>query len=94
LVEIKHADLPQEMQRVIARQAESERERRSKVIHAEGELQASTKLAQAAEIMSASPISIQLRFLQTLTEIAAENNSTIVFPIPVDLIKNFMDKMK
>ncbi len=92
LVEIKHADLPQEMQRVIARQAESERERRSKIIHAEGELQASAKLAEAATVMSKSPIAIQLRFLQTLTEVAAENNSTIVFPIPIDLLKNFMDK--
>ncbi len=94
LVEIKHADLPQEMQRVIARQAESERERRSKIIHAEGELQASAKLAEAATVMSKSPIAIQLRFLQTLTEVAAENNSTIVFPIPIDLITSFMEKLK
>jgi len=94
LVEIKHADLPQEMQRAIARQAESERERRAKIIHAEGELQASEKLAQAAEVMSKSPATIQLRFLQTLTEVAAENNSTIVFPIPIDLLKNFMKEDK
>lgn len=94
LVEIKHADLPQEMQRALAKQAEAERERRAKIIHAEGELQASAKLAEAATVMSKSPISIQLRFLQTLTEVAAENNSTIVFPIPIDLITNFMDKVK
>ncbi len=90
LVEIKHIDLPQEMQRAIARQAESERERRAKVIHAEGELQASHKLAEAAKIMSGDPISVQLRFLQTLTEVAAENNSTIVFPLPVDLLQHFL----
>ncbi len=92
LVEIKHVDLPQEMQRAIARQAESERERRAKVIHAEGELQASHKLSEAARIMSQDPVSIQLRFLQTLTEVAAENNSTIVFPLPVDLVKHFFTK--
>ncbi len=92
LVEIKHVDLPQEMQRAIAKQAESERERRAKIIHAEGELQASTKLAEAARIMSGDPISVQLRFLQTLTEVAAENNSTIVFPLPVDLIAPFFDQ--
>jgi len=90
LVELKHVDLPQEMQRAIARQAESERERRAKVIHAEGELQASVKLAGAARIMAADPISVQLRFLQTLTEVAAENNSTIVFPLPIDLIQLFV----
>jgi len=92
LVEIKHVDLPQEMQRAIAKQAESERERRAKIIHAEGELQASGKLAEAARIMSADPVSVQLRFLQTLTEVAAENNSTIVFPLPVDLVKQFFSK--
>ena len=94
LVEIKHIDLPQEMQRAIARQAESERERRAKVIHAEGELQASHKLAEAAKIMSKDPISVQLRFLQTLTEVAAENNSTIVFPLPVDLLQHFIKNEK
>ncbi len=94
LVEIKHVDLPQEMQRAIAKQAESERERRAKIIHAEGELQASSKLAQAARIMSADPISVQLRFLQTLTEVASENNSTIVFPLPVDLLRPFMENVK
>src|SRR4029450_9413351 len=79
-VEIKHVDLPQEMQRAMARQAEAERERRSKIIAAAGEYQASTRLAEAADIMSQHPISLQLRFLQTLAEVATENNSTIVFP--------------
>jgi len=91
-VEVKNIDLPQEMQRAIAKQAEAERERRAKVIHADGELQASEKLGQAAKVLSADPASLQLRFLQTLTEIAAEKNSTIVFPLPIDLIKMFMDK--
>ena len=94
LVEIKHVDLPQEMQRAIAKQAEAERERRAKVIHALGELQASEKLSQAAGIMSANPISVQLRFLQTLTEVAAENNSTIIFPLPVDLVSHFFGDKK
>ncbi len=92
LVEIKHADLPQEMQRAIARQAEAERERRAKIIHAEGEFQASEKLRDAAEVISAFPQALQLRFLQTLTEVAAENNSTIVFPIPLDLLQPFLNK--
>ncbi|MCG8604324.1 slipin family protein, partial [bacterium] len=92
LVEIKHVDLPQEMQRAIARQAESERERRAKIIHAEGEFQASQKLKDAAEVISEFPQALQLRFLQTLTEVAAENNSTIVFPLPVDLFKHFFEK--
>ncbi len=92
LVEIKHADLPQEMQRAIARQAEAERERRAKIIHAEGEFQASEKLRDAAEVISAFPQALQLRFLQTLTEVAAENNSTIVFPIPLDLLTPFLNK--
>ena len=91
-VEVKNIDLPQEMQRAIARQAEAERERRAKVIHAEGELQASEKLAQAANVLAAEPAAIQLRFLQTLTEIAAEKNSTTVFPVPIDLISMFMEK--
>lgn len=91
-VEVKNVDLPVEMQRVIARQAEAERERRAKIIHAEGELQASQKLAEAAAIISSQPISLQLRFLQTLTEIATEKNSTILFPIPIDLLKPFLDK--
>jgi len=91
-VEVKNIDLPQEMQRAIARQAEAERERRAKVIHAEGELQASEKLAQAAKVLAAEPAAIQLRFLQTLTEIAAEKNSTTIFPVPIDLLSMFMEK--
>lgn len=91
-VEIKHVDLPTEMQRAMARQAEAERERRAKVIHAEGELQASTALAGAARQISAESGALQLRFLQTLTEIATEKNSTILFPVPIDLLKPFMDK--
>jgi regulator of protease activity HflC (stomatin/prohibitin superfamily) len=90
-VEIKHVDLPQEMQRAMARQAEAERERRSKVIAAEGEYQASTRLAEAADIMGRHPMSLQLRFLQTLSEVAVENNSTIVFPVPIDLLKPFIE---
>ena len=90
-VEIKHVDLPQEMQRAMARQAEAERERRSKIIAAEGEYQASTRLAEAADIMSRHPISLQLRFLQTLAEVATENNSTIVFPVPIDILRPFME---
>lgn len=91
LVEVKHVDLPQEMQRAIARQAEAERERRAKIIHAEGELQASGKLAAAAEVLQKQPAAIQLRFLQTLTEISTEKSSTVVLPIPIDLIKTMMD---
>jgi regulator of protease activity HflC (stomatin/prohibitin superfamily) len=91
-VEVKNIDLPQEMQRAIAKQAEAERERRAKVIHAEGELQASEKLAMAAKVLAAEPVSIQLRFLQALTEIATEKNSTIIFPVPIDLISMFMNK--
>jgi regulator of protease activity HflC (stomatin/prohibitin superfamily) len=91
-VEVKNIDLPQEMQRAIAKQAEAERERRAKVIHAEGELQASEKLAQAAVILAVEPMALQLRYLQTLTEIAAEKNSTIIFPVPIDLIKMFLEK--
>ncbi|MGK2945112.1 MAG: slipin family protein [Desulfuromonadales bacterium] len=90
-VEIKHVDLPQEMQRAMARQAEAERERRSKIIHAEGEFQASQKLADAAGVISQESGALQLRFLQTLTEIAAEKNSTIIFPLPIDLFKPFLD---
>ncbi|MCK4773017.1 MAG: slipin family protein [Candidatus Latescibacteria bacterium] len=93
LVEVKHVDLPQEMQRAIARQAEAERERRAKVIHAEGEFQASAKLSQAAEILQQQPAAIQLRFLQTLTEISTEKSSTVVLPIPIDLIKTMMDRV-
>jgi len=92
-VEVKHVDLPTEMQRAMAKQAEAERERRAKVIAAEGEFQASTKLAQAAEILAAKPQAIQLRYLQTLREIATENNSTTLFPIPMDLVGTFMKFM-
>jgi len=91
-VEVKNIDLPQEMQRAIARQAEAERERRAKVIHADGELQAAEKLGQAANILAVEPVSLQLRYLQTLTEIAAEKNSTTIFPLPIDLIKMFLGK--
>ena len=86
-VEIKHVDIDESMIRAIARQAEAERERRAKVIHAEGELQASEKLVQAAEVLQRSPASMQLRYLQTLTEIAGEKSSTVVFPLPMDLVK-------
>ncbi|MDO9309953.1 MAG: slipin family protein [Deltaproteobacteria bacterium] len=91
-VEVKNIDLPQEMQRAIAKQAEAERERRAKVIHAEGELQASEKLAQAAAVLAVEPTALQLRYLQTLTEISSEKNSTILFPVPIDLIKMFLEK--
>ncbi len=93
-VEIKHVDLPVEMQRAMARQAEAERERRSKVIHAEGEFQASQKLSEAAKIISSEAGALQLRFLQTLTEVSAEKNSTIIFPIPIDLIRPFIEAKK
>jgi len=89
-VEVKNVDLPQEMQRAIAKQAEAERERRAKVIHAEGEFQAAQKLSDAAQIMAVNPAAIQLRYLQTLTEIATDNNSTTIFPIPIDLIQMFL----
>ncbi len=91
MVEIKRVDLPEGMLRAIARQAEAERERRAKVIHAEGELQASEKLSQAARILQKTPIAVQLRYLGTLTEIAAEKNSTIIFPLPIDLIKGLFE---
>jgi len=90
-VEVKDVDLPPEMKRAMARQAEAERERRAKVINAEGELQASEKLAQAARIIGAEPAAIQLRYLQTVTEISSENNSTTFFPIPIDLFKGIID---
>ena len=93
-VELKHIDLPTEMQRAMAKQAEAERERRAKVIHAEGEYQASQKLSEAAVIISKDPTALQLRYLQTLSEIATENNSTIVFPIPIDLFKAFLKKIE
>lgn len=91
-VEVKHVDLPQEMQRAMARQAEAERERRAKVISAEGEFQAAQKLFEAAKIISEQPVAVQLRFLQTLTEIAAEKASTTILPIPIDLITPFIKK--
>lgn len=90
-VEVKHIDLPTEMQRAIARQAEAERDRRAKVIHAEGELQASEKLSAAAKTLSREPISVTLRYLQTLSDIATENNSTTLFPIPIDLFKPIIE---
>ena len=86
-VEIKHVDLPSDMQRAMAKQAEAERERRAKIINAEGEYQAANKLLDAAEIMAKQPITVQLRYLQTLREVATENNSTIIFPLPIDLVK-------
>jgi len=89
-VEVKNVDLPQEMQRAIAKQAEAERERRSKVIHAEGEYQAAQRLADAANVMSQNPMALQLRYLQSLVEIGAEKNSTIIFPIPIDIITPFI----
>lgn len=92
LVEVKHIDLPEIMKRAIARQAEAERERRAKVIHAEGEFQAAEQLAQAAEKLQKSPASIQLRFLQTLVEVASENNSTTIFPVPIDLLQKYLEK--
>jgi len=93
MVEIKDVELPQSIQRAFARQAEAERERRAKIIGAEGEFQASEKLSNAAAVLSKHPVSVQLRFLQTLKEIATEQNSTIVFPIPIDLIDIFISKM-
>ncbi len=93
-VEIKHVDLPQDMQRAMARQAEAERERRAKIINAEGEYQASKKLAEAAKVLAENPITIQLRYLQTLSEISVENASTIVFPVPVEFFRIFENMSK
>jgi regulator of protease activity HflC (stomatin/prohibitin superfamily) len=93
-VEIKHIDLPQEMQRAMAKQAEAERERRAKVIHAEGEFQAAERLRQASDVMVQSPYTLQLRYLQTLSEIAAEHNSTILFPLPIELIGPVIDSVR
>lgn len=90
LVELKHIDLPQEMQRAMAKQAEAERERRAKVIHADGEFQASQKLADAAEVIGTQPMALQLRFLQSLVEVASEKNSTTIFPVPIDLLTPFL----
>lgn len=94
MVEVKHIDLPTEMQRAIARQAEAERERRAKVINAEGEYQASARLTEAASIMAKEPIALQLRFLQTLVEVSAEKNSTTIFPVPIDLLEPFLKKTR
>ncbi len=94
VVEVKNVDLPQEMIRAISKQAEAERERRAKVIHATGEYQAATKLSEAAKVMESSQYTLQLRFLQTLTEVAAEKNSTLIFPVPIDLLTPFMKKMQ
>jgi len=93
VVEVKHIDLPDEMKRAMAKQAEAERERRAKVIHAEGEFQAAQKLTDAAGLIATQPIALQLRYLQTLSEVAAENNSTTLFPIPIDLLTPFLSKM-
>ncbi|MBI5905122.1 MAG: slipin family protein [Deltaproteobacteria bacterium] len=93
-VEIKHIDLPQEMQRAMAKQAEAERERRAKIIGSEGEYQAAQKLSDAAKIIAENPIALQLRYLQTLREVAAENNSTTIFPVPIDLLTPFMQMAK
>jgi len=94
LVEVKQVDLPQEMQRAMAKQAEAEREKRAKIIHAEGEFQASAKLAEAAGVISKEPVALQLRYLQTLTEIGVEKNTTVVFPVPIDIIKGLFDSIK
>lgn len=93
-VEVKQVDLPPEMQRAIAIQAQAERERRAKIIHAEGEFQASQKLSDAANVLQKFPVAIQLRFLQTLTEISSDKNSTIIFPVPIDLLAPFIEKLK
>jgi regulator of protease activity HflC (stomatin/prohibitin superfamily) len=91
-VEVKQVDLPEQMLRAMAKQAEAEREKRSKIIHAEGEAVAAARLADAAKILAGEPASIQLRYLQTLTEIGVEKNTTIVFPLPVELLSHFFDK--
>ncbi|MGB9737332.1 MAG: hypothetical protein C0184_14120 [Chloroflexus aggregans] len=90
IVEVKDVELPQNMQRAMARQAEAEREKRAKLIHADGELQASRTLAEAARVLASEPVTLQLRYLQTLTEIATEKNSTIIFPLPIELLKTFL----
>ena len=93
-VEVKHVDLPAEMTRALAKQAEAEREKRAKIIHADGEFEASDKLAAAAKIVGQHPMGIQLRYLQTLTEIATEKNSTVIFPLPIELMQEFLDRAK
>lgn len=94
LVEVKQVDLPQEMQRAMARQAEAEREKRAKIIHAEGEFQAAAKLAEAAAVINREPVALQLRYLQTLTEIGVEKNTTVVFPVPIDIIRGWIQDKK
>ena len=94
LVEVKQVDLPQEMQRAMAKQAEAEREKRAKIIHADGEFQASAKLAEAAGVITKEPVALQLRYLQTLTEIGVEKNTTVVFPVPIDIIKTWLETKK
>lgn len=94
VVEVKNVDLPPEMLRAIAKQAEAEREKRAKIIHADGEFQAAEKLTEAAKIIASQPMALQLRYLQTLVEVAAEKNSTMIFPVPIDLIKPFLEKME
>lgn len=94
MVEVKHVDLPQDMQRAMARQAEAEREKRAKIIHADGELEASKSLAAAGEVISSNPVTLQLRYLQTLTEIAAEKNSTIVFPLPIEMLDALLGRRR
>ena len=94
LVEVKQVDLPQEMQRAMAKQAEAEREKRAKIIHADGEFQASAKLAEAAGVINKEPVALQLRYLQTLTEIGVEKNTTVVFPVPIDIIKTWLETKK
>ena len=93
-VEVKQIDLPQEMQRAMAKQAEAEREKRSKVIHAEGEFQAAQRLAEAAQVLSSEESALQLRYLQTLADIAVENNSTVIFPVPIDILRPFYEMQK
>jgi regulator of protease activity HflC (stomatin/prohibitin superfamily) len=92
-VEVKHVDLPEDMQRVMAKQAEAERDRRAKIIRADAEFQAAAKLAEAADIISAHPVALQLRYMQTLSEIAVENNSTTIFPLPIELLKPFINRL-
>jgi regulator of protease activity HflC (stomatin/prohibitin superfamily) len=94
LVEVKQVDLPQEMQRAMAKQAEAEREKRAKIIHADGEFQAAAKLSEAAGVISKEPVALQLRYLQTLTEIGVEKNTTVVFPVPIDIIKGWIESKK
>ena len=91
-MEVKQVDLPQEMQRAMAKQAEAEREKRAKIIHADGEFQAAEKLAQAASVVTREPVALQLRYLQTLSDIGVDKNTTLVFPLPVDLLKPFLEK--